>query len=87
MVNDAPKRRWLLIALIVSLGLNLFLGSLMAGRWIAGPPHHRQFAAAERGPAGEPGRILQRMASSLPHRRAGRPGARRTPAGARHPRQ
>jgi uncharacterized membrane protein len=66
MVNDAPKRRWLLIALIVSLGLNLFLGSLMVGRWIAGPPHHRQFAAAERGPAGEPGRILQRMASSLP---------------------
>jgi uncharacterized membrane protein len=67
MVNDAPKRRWLLIALIVSLGLNLFLGSLMVGRWIAGPPHHRgAFAAAERGPAGEPGRILQRMASSLP---------------------
>ena len=69
MVNDTPKRRpWILIALIVSLALNLFLGGLMIGRWVSGPPHHRMpFAAgAERGPAGEPGRILQRMAGSLP---------------------
>jgi len=73
MVNDAPKRRWVVFALVVSLGLNLFLGSLIVGRWIGGPPHHRgPFAAAERGPAGEPGRILQRMASGLPaeHRAA-----------------
>ena len=66
MVNDTPKRRpWILIALIVSLALNLFLGGLMIGRWVSGPPHHRA-AAAERGPGGEPGRILQRMAGSLP---------------------
>jgi uncharacterized membrane protein len=68
MVNGAAKSRpWVLILLIVSLGLNLFLGGLMAGRWFAGP-HHRQspMAAAERGPAGEPNRILQRMAASVP---------------------
>jgi uncharacterized membrane protein len=69
MVNDAPKRRpWILIALIGSLTLNLFLGGLMIGRWVSGPPFHRMHAAAgaERGPAGEPGRILRRMAGSLP---------------------
>ncbi|HEX2116861.1 MAG TPA: periplasmic heavy metal sensor [Alphaproteobacteria bacterium] len=66
MVNDAPKRRpWILIALIGSLGLNLFLGGLMVGRWVSGPPH-RHVAMAERVPGGEPGRFLNRMASSLP---------------------
>jgi len=66
MVNDTPKRRsWIVIALIVSVGLNLFLGGLMVGRWISGPPH-RPFATAERGSGGEPGRFLHRMASTLP---------------------
>lgn len=66
MVNGASKSRpWVLILLIVSLGLNLFLGGLMAGRWFSGP-HHRPPMAAERGPSGEPNRILQRMAASVP---------------------
>lgn len=69
MVNGAPKSRpWVVIVLVVSLGLNLFLGGLMAGRWFSGPPHRPHVAAmqGERGAAGEPGRILQRMASTLP---------------------
>ena len=68
MVSEPSKSRpWVLTVLVVSLGLNLFLGGLMAGRWFSGPPH-RQHAAmqGERGPAGEPGRILQRMAATLP---------------------
>jgi uncharacterized membrane protein len=67
MVNDAPKRRpWILIALIGSLGLNLFLGGLIVGRWVSGPPHRPPFAFAERAPGGEPSRFLHRMASTLP---------------------
>ena len=39
MVNGTPKRRpWLLIVLVASIGLNLFLGSWMLGRWFSGPP-------------------------------------------------
>ena len=74
MVNGAPKSRpWILIVLIVSLGLNLFLGGLMVGRWVSGGPHRPpQFASNERGPTGEPSRFLRRMASTLPpeHRSA-----------------
>src|SRR5262245_60644321 len=69
MVSEALKSRpWVLIVLVVSLGLNLFLGGLMAGRWFSGPPHRPHAAATpgERGAAGEPGRILQRMAATLP---------------------
>lgn len=67
MVNGASTPRpWVLIVLIVSLGLNLFLGGLMAGHWFSGPPHPPRAAQGERGAAGEPGRILQRMASTLP---------------------
>lgn len=72
MVNGTPRRRsWLLIALVASLGLNLFLGSWLAGRLLAGPPMFRQGAAtAERG---APGRsVMDRMAASIPaeHRAA-----------------
>jgi uncharacterized membrane protein len=67
MVSEASKSRpWVLIVLIASLGLNLFLGGLMAGRWFSGPPHRMAATQGERGPAGEPGRILQRMAQTLP---------------------
>jgi uncharacterized membrane protein len=69
MVSEASKSRWLLIVLIVSLALNLFLGGLMFGRWVSGPRHHRLATVAsvgERGATGEPGRILHRMASTLP---------------------
>jgi uncharacterized membrane protein len=67
MVSAALKSRpWMLIVLVVSLGLNLFLGGLMAGRWFSGPPHRMAATQGERGPAGEPGRILQRMAQTLP---------------------
>lgn len=69
MVNETAKRRpWLFALLVVSLGLNLFLGGLMLGRWFSGPPMMRQMAMhGERGPGGEPGRFLmQRMAASLP---------------------
>jgi uncharacterized membrane protein len=69
MVNaPAKSRSWMTIALIVSLGLNLFLGSLIVGRWFSGP-HHRPppYARTERAPGAEANRILQRMASALPH--------------------
>jgi len=67
MVSEAAKSRpWVLIVLIVSLGLNLFLGGLMVGRWFSGPPHRPPFVMNDRGPAGEPNRILQRMAAALP---------------------
>jgi uncharacterized membrane protein len=67
MVSEIAKSRpWMLILLVVSLGLNLFLGGLMAGRWFSGPPYRAAAAMTERGPAGEPNRILQRMADSLP---------------------
>jgi uncharacterized membrane protein len=57
----------LTIALIVSLGLNLFLGSLMIGRWFSGPPHRpAPFARTERAPGAEANRFLERMASALP---------------------
>jgi uncharacterized membrane protein len=67
MVSATPKSRpWVLVLLVVSLALNLFLGGLMAGRWFSGPHHRAPMAAAERGPAGEPNRILQRMAATVP---------------------
>lgn len=67
MVSESSKSRpWVLIVLVISLGLNLFLGGLMAGRWFSGPPHRMAGVQGERGPAGEPGRILQRMAQTLP---------------------
>jgi uncharacterized membrane protein len=68
MVNGTPKSRpWMTIVLIVSLGLNLFLGSLMIGRWLSGPPHrHAPFARTERAPGAEANRFLERMASALP---------------------
>jgi uncharacterized membrane protein len=71
MVNGTPpRRRWLLIALIASLAVNLFLGSWMLGRWFAGPHMHRHAAmTGERGGPGAeaPGRsMMQRMAASVP---------------------
>jgi uncharacterized membrane protein len=46
----------------------------MAGRWVSGPLHRSPAFGmqGERGATGEPGRILQRMASTLPpeHRSA-----------------
>jgi uncharacterized membrane protein len=68
MVNGTPKSRpWMTIVLIVSLGLNLFLGSLMIGRWLSGPPHRpAPFARTERAPGAEANRFLERMASDLP---------------------
>jgi uncharacterized membrane protein len=69
MVNETAKRSpWLIALLVVSLGLNLFLGGLMFGRWFSGPSMMRQMAMhGERGAGGEPGRFLtQRMAASLP---------------------
>ncbi len=74
MVNGTPKRRpWLLIALVASIGLNLFLGSWMLGRWFSGPHMPRQVAMmGERG-TDAPGRsTMQRMTASIPpeHRAA-----------------
>jgi uncharacterized membrane protein len=74
MVNGAPRRRpWLLIALVASIGLNLFLGSWMLGRWFSGPHMPRHVAMmGERG-ADAPGRsTMQRMTASIPpeHRAA-----------------
>src|SRR6185369_17907589 len=69
MVSEPSKSRpWVLVVLIASLALNLFLGGLMAGRWFSAPPHRPHVAGApgERGAAGEAGRILQRMAATLP---------------------
>jgi Spy/CpxP family protein refolding chaperone len=71
MVNGTPRRRsWLLIALIVSIGANLFFGSWMLGRWFAGPPLPRHVAMlGERGGPGadSPGRsVMRRMAASVP---------------------
>jgi uncharacterized membrane protein len=69
MVKETPKRRsWLIILLLASLGLNVFLGGLMLGRWFSGPPMMRHLALyGERGSGGDsPGRvILDRMAASL----------------------
>jgi uncharacterized membrane protein len=74
MVNGTPKRRpWLLVALIVSIGLNLFLGSWMLGRWFSGPPLPRHMAMMSERGAEAPGRsTMQRMAASIPaeHRAA-----------------
>ena len=77
MVNGTPKRRpWLLIALVASIGLNLFLGSWMLGRWFSGPhfPRHAAMMGERGGPGADaPGRsTMQRMAASVPaeHRAA-----------------
>jgi uncharacterized membrane protein len=65
MVNGTPKRRpWLLIVLIASLGINLFLGSWLAGRLLAGPPMFRHATTAERG--GPARSVIDRMAASIP---------------------
>jgi uncharacterized membrane protein len=64
MVNGTPRRRpWLLIALVASIGLNLFLGSWVAGRLLAGPPMFRHAATGERG--GPARSVIDRMAASI----------------------
>lgn len=42
---DSRAAKWLALALLVSLGLNLFLGGLLAGRYFG--PQHRTFARSE----------------------------------------
>ena len=42
---DSRATKWLALALLLSLGLNLFLGGLAAGRFFG--PHHRSFARME----------------------------------------
>lgn len=58
------RTSWLTILLVVSVGLNLFLGGLFAGHWYAGRPG---MVVAPGGSAETPGRgLLQRMIASLP---------------------
>ena len=42
---DSRAAKWLALALLVSLALNLFLGGLLAGRYFG--PQHRTFARSE----------------------------------------
>ncbi len=42
---DSRAAKWLALALLLSLALNLFLGGLIAGRYFG--PHHRSFARME----------------------------------------
>ncbi|HSE79866.1 MAG TPA: periplasmic heavy metal sensor [Alphaproteobacteria bacterium] len=42
---DSRAAKWLALALLVSLGVNLFLGGLLAGRYFG--PQHRTFARSE----------------------------------------
>ncbi len=56
---DARAGKWLALALLLSLGVNVFLGGLVAGR------HFGQPAASQR-EALAPGGPIQRLVASLP---------------------
>lgn len=66
MVSEAPPRRpWITILLIASLGLNVFLGGLLAGHWFAGP--QAVVFGQPRSPGASPSRMItDRMAAALP---------------------
>ena len=69
MVSEVrPRRPWFTILLIGSLGLNVFLGGLLAGHWVAGLSEPRAMAFGQpRGPGAPPGRMItDRMAAALP---------------------
>ncbi len=69
MVSEArPRRPWFTILLVGSLGLNLFMGGLLAGHWFGGPQGPRTIATGQsRGPGGSPSRMItDRMAAALP---------------------
>jgi uncharacterized membrane protein len=66
MVNLSPRAgKWVLAALVVSLGLNLFVGGVMIGR---GLHHHRDWSAERPSPDREHRVIafVGRMAMALP---------------------
>jgi uncharacterized membrane protein len=67
MVTFTPRAaKWLLAGLIVSLGLNLFLGSMIFGRHFH-QPHGEMFAERAVPAADRPlRRIAQRMFASIP---------------------
>lgn len=67
MVTFTPRAaKWLLAGLIVSLGLNLFLGSMIFGRHFH-RPHGEMFAERAVPAADRPlRRIAQRMFASIP---------------------
>ncbi|MGQ0663553.1 MAG: periplasmic heavy metal sensor [Pseudomonadota bacterium] len=60
---DARMGKWLAIALFVSLGVNLFLVGLMAGRYLG--PSAPPFASGP-SPAGDRPWFIHRMAENLP---------------------
>ena len=69
MVSEtSPRRRWMKVVLAVSLGFNVFFGSVIVGHWIAGPHGPRTMVFGQpRGPGGPPSRMIaDRLAAALP---------------------
>jgi uncharacterized membrane protein len=68
IVFETRALRWLAIGLFVSIGVNLFLGGLVVGRWFAGEPPRIARFGGEFGNA--PDRftqtMLRRMSDALP---------------------
>ncbi len=64
---DARAFRWVLPALFVSLGLNLFVGGVLAGRYLAPEPPETPVAARLPAHTDRPVRaLIKRMAARLP---------------------
>lgn len=54
---------WLAVILLLSLGLNVFLGGIFVGRWLSAPDDQPRLAKAEKGvPAGK---FLKRLTANL----------------------
>lgn len=69
MVTNLRAKPWLLIALFVSLVLNLFLGGIVAGRIASGSPiggPGRAWSGGSDHGEGPARQFMQRMAASLP---------------------